>query len=101
MVDVVNNQVNIELGVDTDYQLYDVQKDPSQLKNLASLQPNKLKELKAIFNQLTGGNKADIKEVLASFFKILESMNLTDFFQLTTFLIELNLTKRTRTVVKN
>lgn len=44
-------------------------------------------------------NKTDIKEVLSTFFKVLERMNLTDFFQLTTFLIELNLTKKTKKVV--
>jgi hypothetical protein len=44
-------------------------------------------------------NNADIKTVLSTFFKILEAMNLTDFFQLTTFLIELNMTKPTKKVV--
>lgn len=44
-------------------------------------------------------NKTDIKEVLSTFFNVLERMNLTDFFQLTTFLIELNLTKKTKKVV--
>jgi hypothetical protein len=44
-------------------------------------------------------NTADIKHVLGSFFRILEVMNLNDFFQLTTFLIELNITKRTKKVV--
>lgn len=45
-------------------------------------------------------NEANIKEVLGSFFTILEAMNLTDFFQLTTFLIELNITKPTKRVGK-
>jgi len=42
----------------------------------------------------------DIENVLKQFLEILKLMNLSDFFSLTTFLIDLNVTKRTRRVVK-
>lgn len=45
-------------------------------------------------------NNAPIKQVFSNFYKILEAMNLSDFFQLTTFLIELNMTRPTREVEK-
>lgn len=40
----------------------------------------------------------DINKVLTQFFIILKLMNLNDFFQITTFLITLNLTKPTKKV---
>lgn len=45
-------------------------------------------------------NNAPVKQILNSFYSVLESMNLSDFFQLTTFLIELNLTSPTKKVVE-
>lgn len=42
--------------------------------------------------------KTHVKEVLDSFYTILSFMDFNDFFQLTTSLIELNLTKPTRKV---
>lgn len=44
-------------------------------------------------------NTANVSDVLNSFFDVLKGMKLNDFFQLTTFLIEMNLTKRTKKVV--
>jgi arylsulfatase A-like enzyme len=50
----VNNQVNIELGNDSGFQLYDLDKDIGQRTNLAEEQPEKLKELVRIFMDIRG-----------------------------------------------
>nr|MBI1230622.1 sulfatase-like hydrolase/transferase [Cytophagales bacterium] len=50
----VNNQVNIELGNDSGFQLYDLDKDIGQRTNLAEEQPEKLKELVSIFMDIRG-----------------------------------------------
>lgn len=44
-------------------------------------------------------NKAPIQEVMTSFFELVAFMELSSFFQLTTSLIEMNLTKPTKEVV--
>ncbi len=43
-------------------------------------------------------NKAPIDDIVKAFFELLEFMNLKSFFQLTTSLIEMNLTKPTKEV---
>ena len=50
----VQPNVNIETGLDPEYQLYDIQADPGQDNNLAEEMPEKLDELKAEFEALTG-----------------------------------------------
>ena len=50
-------EVNIELGNNAAYQLYDVKKDPSQKSNVASTQTKVLEEMRADFLKLRG--KAD------------------------------------------
>lgn len=45
----VGPNVNIELGNESDYQLYNLEKDPSQQNNLAQQEPQKLAELIARF----------------------------------------------------
>lgn len=43
-----NNQVNIELGNDSNDQLYDLSKDPAEKNNIASQNPELVKQLKEI-----------------------------------------------------
>jgi arylsulfatase A-like enzyme len=52
----VQNQVNIELGNSSEYQLYNLKDDPSQQSNLANSNPEKLEEMKQIYSQLRGEN---------------------------------------------
>ncbi len=50
----INKQVNIELGNDEEFQLYDLSQDRGQQKNLAQENPEKLKELVNIFINIRG-----------------------------------------------
>lgn len=59
----INKQVNIELGNDSNFQLYDLSKDPSQKENLAHTNPEKLKELKEIYLNSRGTSKSEIQEL--------------------------------------
>ncbi len=52
----VGPNVNIELGNESDYQLYNLEKDPSQQNNLAQQEPQKLAELIARFKFIRGLN---------------------------------------------
>lgn len=52
----VQNQVNIELGNSKDYLLYNLQEDPGQEKNLAAEKPDKLEELKKIYQEIKEGD---------------------------------------------
>lgn len=52
----VQNQVNIELGNSKDYLLYNLQEDPGQEKNLAAENPEKLEELKKIYQEIKEGD---------------------------------------------
>lgn len=52
----VQNQVNIELGNSSDYQLYNLSEDPGQQTNLATSNPEKLEEMKQIYARLRGEN---------------------------------------------
>ena len=51
----VQKQVNIELGNSTDYQLYNLKDDPGQTTNLATSNPEKLEEMKKIYQEIRGG----------------------------------------------
>ncbi|WP_111671714.1 sulfatase family protein [Algoriphagus litoralis] len=51
----VQNQVNIELGNAADYQLYNLKADPGQQNNLAASNPEKLEEMKKIYQEIRGG----------------------------------------------
>jgi arylsulfatase A-like enzyme len=53
----VQNQVNIELGNSSEYQLYNLKEDPGQQNNLASSNPEKLEELKKTYAHLRGQNE--------------------------------------------
>jgi arylsulfatase A-like enzyme len=50
----VNTQVNIELGNDEAFQLYDLSQDIGQQRNLATEKPDKLKELVDVFVTIRG-----------------------------------------------
>lgn len=49
----MNKEVNIEIGVAADVQLYDVKNDPSQKVNIAKDNPEKVKEMQAAFKNAT------------------------------------------------
>lgn len=59
----VNKQVNIELGNDSDYQLYNLKDDPAQQNNLARTNTKKLAELQAIFSKEMGDKNLEVKEL--------------------------------------
>ena len=50
----VNKMVNIELGNDAEFQLYDLSTDIGQVNNLAKENPEKLKELLEDFIAIRG-----------------------------------------------
>ncbi len=50
----VQKQVNIELGNSSEYQLYNIKEDPGQQANLATSNPEKLEEMKRIYEQIRG-----------------------------------------------
>ena len=57
----VAKEVNIEMGNDTTYQLYNLKDDISQSENLAQSNPEKLDEMIRTFKELRGGDFADIE----------------------------------------
>ncbi|HCB46721.1 MAG TPA: arylsulfatase, partial [Algoriphagus sp.] len=50
------NQVNIELGNSSDYQLYNLKEDLEQQNNLASSNPEKLQEMIRKYEEIRGSN---------------------------------------------
>jgi arylsulfatase A-like enzyme len=50
----LQNQVNIELGNSSEYQLYNLKDDPGQKTNLAQTNPDKLEEMKKMYQQIRG-----------------------------------------------
>ena len=50
----VQNQVNIELGNSSEYQLYNLKDDPGQKTNLAQTNPDKLEEMKKMYLEIRG-----------------------------------------------
>ena len=59
----VNKSVNIELGNDREYQLYNLKEDIGQQMNLAESDPEKLKEMIAAYKKIRG-KEADNSEEL-------------------------------------
>ncbi|MEO9662160.1 MAG: sulfatase-like hydrolase/transferase, partial [Maribacter dokdonensis] len=59
----VNTQVNIELGNDESYQLYDLKNDLGQQTNVAAENPEKLKELKSVYEHIKGNDNASVPEL--------------------------------------
>ncbi|MCW2119030.1 sulfatase family protein [Flavobacterium sp. 7A] len=59
----MNTEVNIEMGPDDDYQLYNTKKDIGQQNNVAKQFPDKLKEMKETFEKLRGTDYQNVKEL--------------------------------------
>ncbi|MEQ8220634.1 MAG: arylsulfatase [Arenibacter sp.] len=59
----VIESVNIEIGNSEEYQLYNLEKDPSQKENLAKSNPEKLQELVADFEKIRGIGSGKIEEL--------------------------------------
>ncbi|WPP49204.1 sulfatase family protein [Catalinimonas niigatensis] len=59
----VNEQVDIELGNDDEYQLYNLADDIGQQNNLASAQPEKLEEMMQDFEQIRGDAAEGIEDL--------------------------------------
>jgi len=59
----VNTKVNIELGNDDEFQLYNLREDLAQQNNLASSQPEKLQELLALFEDIRGKDYSKVKKL--------------------------------------
>lgn len=59
----VAKEVNIELGNSSDYQLYNLKEDHSQLHNLAETNPEKLQEMKDTYAELRGDETSDIQQL--------------------------------------
>jgi hypothetical protein len=51
-----NDKVKIELGNDSDFQLYNLTEDIGQQKNLAETQPEKLQEMLLAFEAIRGND---------------------------------------------
>tara|TARA_B100000941_G_scaffold153767_1_gene109023 strand:+ start:417 stop:1955 length:1539 start_codon:yes stop_codon:yes gene_type:complete len=59
----INDKVQIELGNDSDYQLYNLLDDVGQQKNLASQKPEKLKEMLTAFEIIRGKDYRKIEKL--------------------------------------
>jgi len=59
----INTQVNIELGISPEYQLYNLKEDRSQQHNLAETNKEKLAEMIAGYESIRGTEKVEIKEL--------------------------------------
>ena len=59
----MNRQVNIELGNSDNYQLYNLDEDIGQQKNLADSNPEKLEEMKKAFREIRGTGYTDVQEL--------------------------------------
>lgn len=59
----VIKSVNIEIGNSEEYQLYDLEKDPSQKDNLAKSNPDKLQELVTDFEKIRGTGTGEIEDL--------------------------------------
>ncbi len=53
----VYKDVQIETGILNEYQLYNIKEDPSQQNNLASIELERLEEMKHLFNEVRGEYK--------------------------------------------
>lgn len=59
----VNEFVNIELGNNKEYQLYNLKDDIGQQTNLAESNPDKLKEMKAAYKEIRGEGAGNLEEL--------------------------------------
>ncbi|HZJ21380.1 MAG TPA: arylsulfatase [Pricia sp.] len=57
----VNTSVNIELGNDKEYQLYNLKDDIGQQKNLAESHPLKLKEMNSAYKEIRGEGADEVE----------------------------------------
>ncbi|TDB67461.1 sulfatase family protein [Arundinibacter roseus] len=58
-----NNEVKIELGNSSDYQLYNLKNDPGQTSNLAKTEPEKLKEMIDTYQKIRGAGAGKIENL--------------------------------------
>lgn len=61
--DSILEEVNIEMGNDKDFQLYNLKKDIGQKNNLAKAQPKKLKELMKNFELIRGNSYKNVEKI--------------------------------------
>lgn len=61
--DPILEEVNIEMGNDKEFQLYNLKKDIGQKNNLAKVQPKKLKELMKNFELIRGNSYNNIEKI--------------------------------------
>ncbi len=61
--DSILEEVNIEMGNDKEFQLYNLKKDIGQKNNLAKAQPKKLKELIKNFELIRGDNYNNVEKI--------------------------------------
>ncbi len=61
--DSILEEVNIEMGNDKEYQLYNLKKDIGQKNNLAKAQPKKLKELIKNFELIRGNSYNNVEKI--------------------------------------
>ena len=59
----LNDKVKIELGNDSDFQLYNLTEDIKQQNNLAALNPDKLKEMLTAFEAVRGNDYGKIEKL--------------------------------------
>ena len=61
--DPILEEVNIEMGNDKEFQLYNLKKDIGQKNNLAKAQPEKLKELMKNFELIRGNSYKNVEKI--------------------------------------
>ena len=61
--DPILEEVNIEMGNDKEFQLYNLKKDIGQKNNLAKAQPKKLKELMKNFELIRGNSYNNVEKI--------------------------------------
>jgi arylsulfatase A-like enzyme len=61
--DPILEEVNIEMGNDKEFQLYNLNKDIGQKNNLAKAQPKKLKELMKNFELIRGNSYKNVEKI--------------------------------------
>ena len=61
--DPILEEVNIEMGNDKDFQLYNLKKDIGQKNNLAKVQPKKLKEMMKNFELIRGNSYKNVEKI--------------------------------------
>ena len=59
----INKMVNIELGNNLEYQLYNLKDDIGQQNNLATTNPDKLQEMIASYLKIRGEQVEEIKQL--------------------------------------